>query len=76
MLKFLSYQTPELPLTATIDELTYKSSNIFPDWITSNLEWKGVKKAASGSVVDVLSRYVRVNKMCTTEYGGWTTLCV
>eukprot|EP00596_Hydrurales_sp_CCMP1899_P005711 CAMPEP_0119039916 /NCGR_PEP_ID=MMETSP1177-20130426/9674_1 /TAXON_ID=2985 /ORGANISM="Ochromonas sp, Strain CCMP1899" /LENGTH=424 /DNA_ID=CAMNT_0007004421 /DNA_START=243 /DNA_END=1514 /DNA_ORIENTATION=- len=56
MLKFLSYNDKESQPTATIEDLTYKSNNIFPDWITSNIEWKGAKKAQGGSVGDILSR--------------------
>lgn len=41
MLKFLSYHDQETQPTATIEDLTYKSSRIFPDWITSNVEWRG-----------------------------------
>ena len=55
MQKFISYEKQELPLIA-IEELVYRSSDIFPDWMTSNLEWRGVKRVVAGSIVDVLSR--------------------
>ena len=55
MLKFLSYERQELPLIA-IDKLAYRSSDIFPEWITSHVEWRGVKRVAAGSIIDILSR--------------------
>ena len=58
MKKIISYQNPTPVQDTSIDDLTYRSSDIFPDWITSNVEWKGVRKTCVGSVTDVLSRYL------------------
>jgi hypothetical protein len=52
----LTPKEPEQPQSATIEDLTYRSSNIFPDWITSNTEWRGAKKMNSGSIQEVLSK--------------------
>jgi predicted phage gp36 major capsid-like protein len=58
MKKIISYQNPTLTQDTSIVDLTYKCSDIFPDWITSNVEWKGVRRTCVGSVPDVLSRYL------------------
>ena len=57
MKKFISYQKPEILPDTSLENLTYKCSDIFPEWITSNYEWKGAKKVSAGSVADFLSRY-------------------
>lgn len=56
MKKFISYQKPEILPGTSLENLTYKCSDIFPEWITSNNEWKGAKKVSAGSVADFLSR--------------------
>jgi hypothetical protein len=58
MKKIISYQNPTPTQDTSINDLTYKCSDIFPDWITSNVEWKGVRRTCVGSVPDVLSRYL------------------
>ena len=47
MRKYISYRMPEQKQLSSLDDLTYRSSNIFPDWITSHAEWKGNKQVLS-----------------------------
>ena len=59
MKNIVNFQNPTAVQEISIEDLTYKCSDIFPDWITSDVEWKGVRKTSVGSVSDILSRYLR-----------------
>jgi hypothetical protein len=56
MQKLLQYQDAKQDVWSSLEDLIYKSSNIFPDSITSNTTWKdGLKKVSSGTIMDILN---------------------
>ena len=55
MIKFLAYQQKEQPKWSSVEDMTYKQADLFPEWVMNDPQWQGVKKANSGTIMDILN---------------------
>ena len=55
MRQLLSYQSKEMPRWSSVEEMVYKQSELFPEWVMNDPNWASVKRANASTIVDILA---------------------
>ena len=55
MRQLLSYQSKEMPHWSSVEEMVYKQSELFPEWVMNDPNWASVKRANASTIVDILA---------------------
>ena len=54
LINFINYQKPEMKLPFDQVQVAYRQSDIFPDWIIGNNEWKTTKGAVTRDIAEIV----------------------